>query len=904
MEKIAYVNNANGAFIEDLYRLYQEDPEQLDAEWQGFFRGFDFAAKQTLNGQVAMTDKEVSVMKLINAYRGRGHLVASTNPVRQRRLHNADLDLAYFGLEESDLDTVFEVGSQCWIGPSTLRDIITHLQDVYCGSIGAEYRYIRDSDLRTWLHESMESPEHRQAFEPEQKRHILEKLTQGVGFEKFLHVKYTGQKRFSLEGCEAFIPALDILIEEGARLGAREFVMGMAHRGRLNVLVNIFQKSYENMLSEFGGSVLPDFIHGDGDVTYHRGHSSDIVTSDGHPVHLSLSFNPSHLEAVFPVVQGVTRAKGERMYNGNFREICPIVVHGDAAISGQGVVYEVANMCELDGYSTGGTIHLVINNQVGFTANYRETRSSLYCTDIAKVTECPVFHVNADDPEAVARVCQMAIRLRQQYQTDVFIDIVGYRRHGHNEGDDPRYTQPLLYKVIDKHPTVLKIYMKRLIEEGVITEEDSKKLSTDFNRLLQESHRKASETEHHVEVNFLGRQWQGVQRATADDFEDSPNTGVSRSLLDRISDAIISVPQGFNIYPKVKRLNKRRREFLDEESVDWALAELMAYGSLLTENVPVRLSGQDSRRGTFAHRHAVLIDCKDETEYIYLNHVQKHQAQLSIYNSHLSEYGVMGFEYGYSLALPSSLVIWEAQFGDFFNGAQIIVDQFISSAESKWQRMSGMVLFLPHGYEGQGPEHSSARVGRFLDLCAEDNIVLVTPTTPANLFHMLRRQMKVPYRKPLVTFTPKSLLRHPRVRSSLDELEKSSFHEIIVDPVKDEKKLKRVILCSGKIYYDLLEKMEGDGIDNVLLVRLEQYYPIPVEQDQQLYETYKHVKDWVWVQEEPVNMGAFTFIQRRFAHVPNLRVISRRESASPANGSLKLHLKVQERILNDAFANL
>jgi len=735
--------------------------------------------------------------------------------------------------------------------------------------------------------------------------HFLHKLTQAVGFEKFLHVKYTGQKRFSLEGCESFIPALDMLVEEGARHGAREFVMAMAHRGRLNVLVNVFRKSYENMLSEFSGSVLPDFIHGEGDVTYHRGRSSDIVTGDGHNVHLSLCFNPSHLEAVYPVLEGMARAKGERLYKGDFSQIIPIVIHGDAAVAGQGVIYETTNMSQLGGYATGGTIHVVINNQVGFTATKRETRSSLYSTDIAKVIEAPTFHVNADDPEAVAGVCQLAIRLRQQFHTDVFIDLVGYRRHGHNEGDDPRYTQPLLYKAIDKHPTVLDIYIAKLIKEEVISQQEAIRITTDFNELLQESHRKAGASEHHVEVNFLGRQWQGIQRAAPEDFERSSDTACPKRALNRVAEAIVSTPAGFNVYPKLLKLIQRRKQLFEEEgAVDWGLAELLAYGSLLVEGVPIRLSGQDCRRGTFAHRHSVYIDCEDETEYIYLNHIQKHQEKLAVFNSHLSEYGVLGFEYGYSLAQPNALVIWEAQFGDFVNGAQIIIDQFISSAESKWQRMSGLVLYLPHGYEGQGPEHSSARIGRFIDLCADNNIVLTVPTTPANLFHLVRRQVKQPYRKPLIVFTPKSLLRHPQVKSPVSELLDGRFQEIIDDPAVDPARVKRVVLCAGKIYYELLEKRTADSIDNVAIVRVEQLYPIPAGQDRALRERYALANEWFWVQEEPVNMGAASFMKSRFSALADLRIISRRESASPASGSLKLHLKVQQRILREAFENL
>ena len=903
MDKYSYLSNSSGNFIDDLYVKYKKDPQSIEKSWQRFFEGFEFASQRSELDNGSMRDKEAAVMKLINAYRDRGHLIARINPVRERQQFKADLNLEHFRLTKEDLDLEFEVGRQIRIGRSKLREIIAHLNATYCSSIGAEYRYIPDSRIRMWLHEQMESTANRTEFSAEEKNRILNKLAQAVGFENFLHVKYAGQKRFSLEGTEAFVPALDELFETGADLGVKEFVIGMAHRGRLNVLVNLFGKSYENMFSEFEGSFLPDHIHGDGDVKYHQGHSADIITDHGHHLHLTLKANPSHLEAVDPVVQGSVWAKGIKMFDGDFNRIVPVLVHGDAAIAGQGIVYEVANLSRLEGYSTGGTIHIVINNQVGFTANDRETRSSLYCTDIAKMIESPVFHVNADDVEAVAHVTRMAIKLRQEFGIDVFIDIVGYRRYGHNEADDPRFTQPLLYAAIGAHPSVLDLYVEKLVKENVISHEKAEKIRRDFKNILQKSFRSAREKRPNIEVNFLGRQWAGIRRATQADFEESPETGVPMKCIEKIATALCMVPDDFTIYPKMKKLlDQRRKLVFKDRVVDWGMAELIAYGTLLMDKVPVRLSGQDSRRGTFSHRHAVLIDANDETAYIPLNHIQLSQERFYIYNSHLSEYGVLGFEYGYSLAMPRALAIWEAQFGDFANGGQIIIDQFLSSSESKWQRMSGLVLLLPHGFEGQGPEHSSARLARFLELSAENNMVVVNPTTPANFFHLLRRQVNVPYRKPLIVMTPKSLLRHPLVKCSITDLTTGRFREIIDDPGgQSPKKIKRLLLCTGKVYYDLLETKEEINADEVAIVRFEQLYPFSIGQDQKLLSKYKSVKEWVWVQEEPVNMGPWEFMRRRLANKTDLKVISRPESASPASGSLKRHKEKQKELVQSAF---
>ena len=909
MNTPTYISNANPAYVELLFSKYKEDPGSVDERWQQFFEGYNYADNNSISeAEASYTDKQVRVMKLINAYRGRGHLIAKTNPIRMRRFHQSDLHLEYFGLDESDLETEFEVGNEIRLGKAKLKDIIAHLQETYCSSIGAEYRNIPNSQIRQYLHERMESIANKPQFTNSQKKRILSKLVQACGFEKFLHVKYVGQKRFSLEGIESVIPAIDALFEEGARLGVKEFVMGMAHRGRLNVLANLFEKDFKDMFTEFEGGNLPDDIRGDGDVKYHMGNSADVKTSDGHPLHLSLAANPSHLEAVDPVVLGGCRAKWERLYEHDHSKIVPIIVHGDAAIAGQGIVYEIANMAKLDGYSTGGIIHVVLNNQVGFTANYRESRSSLYCTDIAKVLDSPVFHVNADDPEAVVHVCQMAIELRQKFGVDVYIDILGYRRYGHNEGDEPKFTQPMLYDAISKHKTVLDIYSHKLINESTVPENEFEGMTQDFNDHLQKCLESAREDiDKKLSVNYLNRIWEGYRSSTQADFEKSPSTGVKKAELDKIANALSHVPDDFNILSKMRRLiGKRHKDYFDAKSVDWGMAELLAYGSLLQEGHPVRLSGQDSRRGTFSHRHSVLIDAKQENEHCSLNHIDPNQEKYQVYNSHLSEYGVLGFEYGYSTAMPNGLTIWEAQFGDFANGAQIIFDQFISSAESKWQRMSGLVCLLPHGYEGQGPEHSSARLERVLSLAAENNMIVANPTTPANFFHLMRRQIKVKYRIPMIIMSPKSLLRHPKVRSNVSELTKGSFKETIDDPkVIDAKEVDRVLLCSGKIYYELLEKKESEGFDNVAIVRIEQFYPTPKIQDKKLAEKYGHVKEWKWVQEEPQNMGGWYYMRARLDPVRrDIDFISRKKSASPAHGSMKMELKYQENIINRAFEGI
>ena len=791
MSQQGYLDNVNADYLEQLYTQYKAEPSSVEEGWRTFFEGYDLGRQNKADGTGVVSDKEVAVVKLINAYRARGHLLADTNPVRERRKHKADLALDFFNLSEADLETEYEAGSEIGIGKNTLNSILTHLQKTYCRSLGVEYMHCPDERLREWLEREMEPIANRPQYSLDEKQHILEKIDQAVSFEGFLQKKYVGKKRFSLEGIEAFVPSLEAVIRQGASLGAQEFVIGMAHRGRLNLLVNIFGKTYEDVFSEFEGTPLPSDIKGSGDVKYHLGRSADIVTKDGHKVHLSLVPNPSHLEAVNPVVQGITHAKGLEIYEGDTSKIIPILVHGDAAISGQGVNYEMVNMSQLDGFSTGGTIHVVLNNQVGFTADYKEGRSSMYCTDIAMVTASPVFHVNADDPEAVEHACQLALRVRQEFKIDVYVDILGYRRYGHNEGDEPRFTQPVLYDEIKTHPTIRDFYIEQLVNEGSISREEATKQTQKLKEKLQEKLDYVKDEKPALSIDFLGGHWKKFRPAKPSDYLKSIETGVSKKQLDKVAKALVTTPDDFNLFSKMAKLLGQRQAAYKEGVVDWAMAELLAYGTLLCEGYPVRLVGQDSQRGTFSHRHSVIKDTATEAHYVPLNHIQKRQERIHVFNSFLSEYCVLGFEFGYSMARPTTFVIWEAQFGDFSNGAQIMIDQFIASSESKWQRMSGLTLLLPHGYEGAGPEHSSARLERFLQLSAEGNMYVVNVTTPANYFHLLRRQMKNPFRIPLIVFTPKSLLRHPLVKSPCSELVSGGFQEVIDDPVAKPSKVKR-----------------------------------------------------------------------------------------------------------------
>lgn len=905
MDKFSYLGNADVAQIDELYHQFLKNPAAIDSSWKEFFQGFELARTNFSNGKKTdiipeNVQKEFNVINLINGYRSRGHLFTKTNPVRERRQYTPTLDLENFGLSNDDLDTVFHSGSLIGIGPATLRAIVSHLQQTYCASVGAEYKYIRTPEIVDWLEQKMERSRNTMDFSIDQKRRILSKLNEAVAFESFLHTKFVGQKRFSLEGSETLIPALDAVIEAGAEMGLKEFTIGMAHRGRLSVLANILGKSYEEIFTEFEGLEY-DQDEYSGDVKYHLGYSANVKTTKGKDVHLNLAPNPSHLEAVDPVVQGVVRSKIDNTPGGNEDMIAPILIHGDAAIAGQGVVYEVIQMSLLPAYRTGGTIHMVINNQIGFTTNYLDGRSSTYCTDVAKVTLSPVFHVNGDDVEALVYTIQLALEFRQKFHRDVFIDILGYRKYGHNEGDEPRFTQPILYKAIASHPNPREIYHEKLLAQGEVEANLAREMEKSFKAMLQHSLDDARSVRNKKVSPYLEGSWSGLRIANANDFLLSPETGVKKKILEELAEKITSLPSDKKFFSKTVRLFEDRKKMVKENRLDWAMAELLAYASLLYENYPVRFSGQDVERGTFSHRHAVLQLEDVEEKYTPLNNISPKQAPFRIYNSLLSEYAVLGFEYGYALSSPNSLVIWEAQFGDFNNGAQIIIDQYLSSAEDKWNRMNGIVLLLPHGYEGQGAEHSSARIERYLNLCAELNLQIVNCTTPANFFHALRRQLNRPFRKPLVVFTPKSLLRHPRCTSSLDELASGKFSEVIDDSSADAKKVKRVLLCSGKIYYDLLEQKEKDQVGDVALIRLEQLYPFPMERLSELKQKYSAAKEWVWIQEEPLNMGAWSYILRITNGVLPVSCISRPESASPATGSHKAHEREQNELIQSAF---
>lgn len=906
MDKLTYLSNADSGYIDSLYQAYKEDPNAVDASWQKFFEGFEFG--QTSDGGTAPESseqaiKEINVLNMIHGYRDRGHLFTETNPVRERRKYFPGKELETFGLSESDLDTVFNAGVEIGIGPAKLRDIRQFIEDTYCRSIGAEFRYIRNPEKIKFLQDKIEADRNSPNFTLDNKKRILKKLNEAVIFESFLGTKFLGQKRFSLEGAESLIPALDSVIQQGSILGIEEFVIGMAHRGRLNVLTNIMGKAYKTIFSEFEGKMYetdPEIQFG-GDVKYHLGFSSDITSQAGKNIHLSLAPNPSHLETVDGVAEGMVRSKIDLKYSGDSSRIAPILIHGDAAIAAQGIVYETIQMSKLDGYKTGGTIHIVINNQVGFTTNYKDARSSTYCTDIAKVTLSPVFHVNGDDVEALVYAINIAVEYRQKYKTDVFIDLLGYRRFGHNEADEPKFTQPSLYKLIEKHPNTLAIYVKKLVDEGSIDIDFAKLLEKDFRGALQERLDEAKKVEKISEERpmFAGA-WKGLRPAKTTDIEGKITTKVSKDLFVSLATELNTLPKDKKFFRKITKVFDDRLKMIDSDKYDWAMGELMAYATLLNEEYRVRISGQDVQRGTFSHRHAVVtLEDSDET-YTPLAKL-KGGDRFNIYNSLLSEYAVLAFEYGYSSVNPNSLTIWEAQFGDFANGAQIVFDQYISAGETKWKRSNGLVLLLPHGMEGQGPEHSSCRIERYLELCANNNMIVANCTTPANYFHLLRRQLHREFRKPLVVATPKSLLRHPKAVSPIKDFTENNFQEIIDDQNVTAKSVKRVVLCSGKIYYDLLEKQESDKRKDVALVRVEQLFPIAHKRIEALQKKYAKA-EFTWVQEENENMGAWPFYFRKFhGSSLNLSVIARPESGSPATGYMKQHQAQQAEIIIKAF---
>ncbi len=897
MDKFPFLGAAHASFLEQMYEDYLNNPKSIHKEWVDFFQGFDFAKKQYKKEDISILfEKEFKVLNLIDAYRKNGHLFTKTNPVRERRKYYPTLDLENFGLNEKDLEEEFQAGNQVGIGASKLSSIISHLKQVYCQSIGVEYMYIRDPEQVEWIKNRLHKNSNNPNFTSDQKKHILHKLNQAVVFESFLHKKFVGQKRFSLEGAESLIPALDSFIEHSAELGVQEFVVGMAHRGRLNVLANIFNKTYKEIFSEFEGKGYEDeFIAGD--VKYHLGFTSSQKCNNGKTIKMNLSPNPSHLEAVDPVVEGIARAKIEDKYNDDYSKVIPILIHGDSALAAQGVVYEVIQMAQLSGYKTGGTVHIAINNQVGFTTNYIDARSSTYCTDIAKVTLSPVFHVNGDDVEAVVHTLQIAAEYRQKFNRDVFIDLLCYRKYGHNEGDEPRFTQPLLYKIIANHPNPREIYIDRLISQGLDGKKIAHELDTEFKTLLQARFDEAKEIEKAKITSFLYDEWKSFSRALTPNF-DEVRTNVSLSVLNNISKKLYTIKNTEKLFKKTKRLLNDRKKMIESDKLDWSMGELLAYASLLNEGFNIRISGQDVERGTFSHRHAILKLEESEDKINLLNNINN-DTSFNIFNSHLSEYGVLGFDYGFSITSPNTLTIWEAQFGDFSNGAQIIFDQFISCAEDKWKVMSGLVILLPHGYEGQGAEHSSARIERYLQLCAQYNMQIVNCTTPSNFFHVLRRQLKRDFRKPLIVFTPKSLLRYSKCVSSMKDLSNGKFYPLYDDNVIKDNKIIKLVFCSGKIYYDLLKKKNELKDNNIALIRIEQLYPLPVKEIKKIIEKY-NPKRLIWAQEEPKNMGAWSYISTNL-NMFNFEVISRKASAATASGSsIDTEIR-QNRIIKEVF---
>ncbi len=828
-------------------------------------------------------------------------MFTKTNPVRERRKYSPTLDISNFGLEESDLQTTFNAGDILGIGPTSLKEIIRHLENIYCESIGIEYMYIRKPEEIEWIQNKLNVNENHPKFDDSQKKQILKKLNEAVSFESFLHTKYVGQKRFSLEGGESLIPALDALIEKAAEFGVEEFVMGMAHRGRLNTLTNIFGKNAKDIFSEFDGKDYEQDIF-DGDVKYHLGWTSCRTTDTGKDININIAPNPSHLETVGAVVEGITRAKQDRRYEGDNSKVLPILVHGDAAIAGQGLVYELVQMAQLEGYQTGGTIHIVVNNQIGFTTNYLDARSSTYCTDVGKVTLSPVLHVNADDAEAVVHAILFALDFRMKFKRDVFIDLLGYRKYGHNEGDEPRFTQPKLYKAISKHENARDIYFEKLKKEGVADDDYLKKLEEKYKAALEEKLEDSRKEETTRITPFMQDEWDGFQNVQEDEMMKNVDTTFDLDKLDKVAEAVSQLPEGKKFMRKIQKIiDGRKKMYFEDNKLDWSMAEHLAYGSLMMEGYNIRISGQDVERGTFSHRHAVLKVEESEEEIILHNNIKERDGDFFIYNSLLSEYGVVGFDYGYAMASPTTLAIWEAQFGDFVNGAQIMIDQYISAAEDKWKLQNGLVMLLPHGYEGQGAEHSSGRMERFLQLCAKDNLYVADISTPANMFHILRRQMKAEFRKPLIIFTPKSLLRHPKVISTKEEFANGSFQSVLDDPEASAEKVKSLVFCTGKFYYDLLKYKEENERDDVALVRIEQLFPLPISKMKELMDKYKNADDVVWAQEEPRNMGAYAHLLLHFEEARKFRVCSRKFYGSPAAGSSVRFKKRHERVINSVF---
>ena len=909
MDKFSFLNAAHTGFIADLYDQYLVNPDAIEPSWRSFFQGYDlanedysFSEEETPVGIPQEVRKEFLVADLINGYRTRGHLFTETNPVRDRRQYTPSLELDNFGLDENDLDKEFSAGDILGLGRVKLSVIVNHLKKVYCDSIGVEYMYMRNPEKLKWWQQRLNENENHPKYSVDAKKYILSKINHAVTFESFLQTKYVGQKRFSLEGGEALIPGISVALRDAAEIfGVKECVLGMAHRGRLNTLVNIFKKPVRDLFSEFEGKDFEDDDI-DGDVKYHLGLTLSKTYRDGNSIKMNLVPNPSHLETVAAVAEGITRAKIDRKYNGDSSKILPIIIHGDAAIAGQGIAYEIVQMAKLNGYKTGGTIHVVVNNQVGFTTNYLDARSSTYCTDVGKVTLSPVLHINADDTEAVCHAMQMALEFRMRFKSDIFIDLLGYRKYGHNEGDEPRFTQPKLYKAISKHKNVKDIYAEKLLQEGVISASHLSKITAEFKGMLEKEFDLSKKDKKSKVKEFMKSTWEAFDREDLSTMLEPVDTSYKATKLKHIAKVVSTVPEGVKFLRKAERILEGRAKMVFETNkLDWGMAENLAYGSLMEEGFNVRISGQDVERGTFSHRHAVLRDEVTEERINLLNKNRDSKGEMSIYNSLLSEYGVLGFDYGYAMGNPNTLTIWEAQFGDFSNGAQIMFDQYISAAEDKWKLQNGIVILLPHGYEGQGSEHSSARIERYLQLCAIDNMTVTNCTTPANFYHLLRRQMKRDYRKPLIVFTPKSLLRHPKVVSTVEDLATGEFQEVIDDTINPDK-VKKLVFCMGKFYYDLLEEREILERDDVALVRIEQLFPLHLEKLQKAIDRYPNVVNYVWAQEEPRNMGAWSFMLERFDLV-KLNVCSRKYYAVPAAGSStrfkKRHKAVIDSVFND-----
>ena len=907
MDKFSFLNAAHTGYIADLYDKYLQNPDAIEPSWRSFFQGYDLANenysfKETDDTFEVPTEvkKEFLVVDLINGYRTRGHLFTKTNPVRERRQYQPTLDIQNFGLTENDLDKEFSAGEILGLGKVSLAKIISHLKSIYCDSIGVEYMYMRNPKKLKWWQERLNANSNHPEYSDEAKKYILGKLNQAVTFESFLQTKYVGQKRFSLEGGETLIPGISVMLRDASdRFDVKECVLGMAHRGRLNTLVNIFKKPVRELFSEFEGKDFEDEDI-DGDVKYHLGLTLSKTYRDGKEIKMNLVPNPSHLETVAAVAEGITRAKIDRKYNGDSSKILPIVIHGDAAIAGQGIAYEVVQMAKLNGYKTGGTIHIVVNNQIGFTTNYLDARSSTYCTDVGKVTLSPVLHVNADDTEAVCHAMQMALEFRMRFKSDIFIDLLGYRKYGHNEGDEPRFTQPKLYKAISKHQNPKNIYAAKLLEEKSIDSTYVDEITSEYKNMLETEFDNSKEDENSKVKEFMKSTWEGFERQDQNAMLETLDTSYQIDKLKNIAKVVSTVPENVKFVRKAERILKGREKMVFETNqLDWGMAENLAYGSLMEEGYNVRISGQDVERGTFSHRHAILRDEATEERINLLNLNPNNKGQMTIYNSLLSEYGVLGFDYGYAMANPNTLTIWEAQFGDFSNGAQIMFDQYISAAEDKWKVQNGIVVLLPHGYEGQGSEHSSARIERYLQLCAEDNMTVANCTTPANFYHLLRRQMKREYRKPLIVFTPKSLLRHPKAINTLEDLANGEFQEVIDDTL-NPKNIKKMVFCMGKFYYDLLEERENLEREDIALIRIEQLFPLHKEKIQTIIDRYPNVEEYIWAQEEPRNMGAWSYMLQRF-ELKNLSVRSRKYYAVPAAGSSTRFKKRHRAVIDSVF---